>query len=111
MRIQSRFAAVSTETPGRSWSLLGEALCERDHPRGPVSVRALDGAADRVGVEIGHRDERAEHVAVGREHVGRAAEPVPHRLARVGMGDRLHDAVEAAAVEEVASDGVEEPVP
>ena len=89
--------------------MLGQAPGEAHHALGAPLLGALHGAADGVRVELRHRDERAEDVAMGREGVHAAGDPVAQRHAWVGIGDRVEHPAEAAALEQVGGEGVEEP--
>ena len=87
----------------------GQSPGEPHHALRPSLLAALHGAADGVRVERRHGDEGAEDVAVGGEGVHAAGDPVAQVHARVGIGHGVEDALEAAALEQVGGERVEEP--
>ena len=90
--------------------LLGQALREMGHPAGPVLLDPRDGPAHRVGVELGHREQGPEHVAVGGEHPHPAGDPAAQVLARVRIRDGVHDLLEPGPLPpQVLGERVEQP--
>ena len=103
------WAAASAVTSGRRRSCSASRCARYAIPPARLLLAALHGAADGLRVERGHGEQRPVHVAVGREVHAAGADPVAQVLARVRVGDRSDDPVEAASLQQVLGDRVEQP--
>ncbi|WP_225804040.1 hypothetical protein [Streptomyces sp. NK15101] len=88
--------------------MLGQSAGEAAHAFGASAFEALNRAADRFGVELGHREQGAKHVPVCRVHQHVAADAATQALSGIRVEHRAHHVGESAALQQVHAECVEQ---
>ena len=81
------------------------------HAAGALLLDPADRAADGIGVELLHREQRAEHVTVGGEDLDPGGDPAAEALARVVHAHGLEQPRVARPVPDLGRERVEQPGP